>query len=140
MEDNYYLQNCGDDDVVSFGDTTYKVSKVKKALNESFGADMGSSLHSQLRSKGVYIDPTIVSPSGIHQAYDKWFNKGINCEILNLGSKKWKKGKVKIKVSFEFYVEEEESKETENDETTRKQPESPLDDLRKAIAEGKLAE
>lgn len=132
MEDNYYLQDCGDNDVVCFGDTTYKVSKFKEAVNQSFNSSMGQVLIRELGYRKVEFKE--------HLPYEEWFNTGKDCEILNLGSQKWKKGKVKIKVSLEFYVEEEESKETENDETIPNQPESPLDDLRKAIAEGKLAE
>jgi hypothetical protein len=50
----------------------------------------------------------------------------MDAEILNLGSKSWKKGKLKFKLSVEFYVEEEEIEEI-------KEPESPLDDLRRMI-------
>lgn len=122
MEDKYSLQDCGDDDVLCFGNDTFKVGKFRKALNKSFGSSAGSSLTSELRDKGVAIN---VIPNGNYDDYSNWFTQGIDCEILNLGSKSWKKAKVKIKISIEFYVE--------NEEPEIKQPESPLDDLRQML-------
>lgn len=55
------------------------------------------------------------------------FKEGIDVQILNLGSKSWKRGKLKFKLSVEFYVEEEDRE--------IKEPESPLDDLRRKINE-----
>ena len=59
-----------------------------------------------------------------------WFQEGIDCEILTLGATKWRKGKMKFKLSVEFYVEEEE--DNTSSETTA---ESPLDDIRRKINE-----
>jgi hypothetical protein len=53
----------------------------------------------------------------------KWIDEGIDCEILNLGAKSWKKGKVRINVIVEFCPDEPEEME----------PESPLDSERKLI-------
>ena len=64
--------------------------------------------------------------------YVKWFGEGIDCEILQLGSTNWQKGKVKIKLSVEFYAEEDlPINNSENIKIT--EPESPLDDLRRLI-------
>lgn len=38
----------------------------------------------------------------------RWIEEGIDCEILNLGDKNWKKGKVKIKITVEFCSDEPE--------------------------------
>lgn len=62
-----------------------------------------------------------------------WFQKGIDCEILTIGSQSWKKGKVKIKISLEFYVEEEDVQITNSNNSQITEPESPLDDLRRMI-------
>jgi hypothetical protein len=48
----------------------------------------------------------------------QWLCEGKNCEILHLGLSSWKKGKIKINVTVEFYPDE---------------PESPLDDIRQEI-------
>jgi len=34
-----------------------------------------------------------------------WFDQGVDCEILKLGSNTWQKGKLKIHVSIEFCPE-----------------------------------
>ncbi|MCV3215189.1 hypothetical protein OGM63_17000 [Plectonema radiosum NIES-515] len=38
----------------------------------------------------------------------KIFMQEVYCEVLNLGSKGWKKGKLRFKISVEFYLEEED--------------------------------
>lgn len=47
-----------------------------------------------------------------------FLNKGIPCELLKLGSSKWRKGRLKVKLVLEFYPDE---------------PESPLDDIRQMM-------
>ncbi|MEH1945490.1 MAG: KGK domain-containing protein [Nostoc sp.] len=55
--------------------------------------------------------------------------------MLTLGSPSWKKGKVKIKISVEFYIEEEDLQITNSNNSEITEPESPLDDLRRMIQE-----
>ena len=57
----------------------------------------------------------------------QWLDEGKNCEILNIGSKNWKKGKIRINITLEFCP----------DEPDELQPESPLDDIRKTMNEDK---
>jgi hypothetical protein len=119
MEDNFKLIECNDDDVIDFGGNTYKIAKFIKAVIKSTNYSLAQQLHSQLENQGIYINSS---------NFDNWFKEGIENEILNLGSKSWKKGKLKFKLSVELYVEEEENVEI-------KEPESPLDDLRRMINE-----
>jgi hypothetical protein len=133
MEKNFSLQNCDEDDVVSFGDDTFKVSKFRKAVNGAFGNNLGNQFYSQLSSyQGIKIDGAILAPQGVNEPWARWFNDGIDCEILQLGSKSWQKGKVRIKVSVEFYIEED-SEQLTSDTSEIELPESPLDDLRQMI-------
>ncbi len=117
MEDNLKPLECNDDDVLSFGNTTYKAGVFKRALNNSFNQGVSSSIHSELRSQRVSLPPSF------HK--QQWLDEGIDCEILNLGSNKWKKGKIKVKFSVEFYVEPEEEQKISD-------PDS-LDDLRREL-------
>jgi KGK domain len=121
MNDEFKPLNCNDDDVLASGNNTYKIGKFKKAVNESFTL-LGHKFSEQLNSKGVHVKSN---------NFDMWFKQGVDCEILNLGSKTWKKGKVKITINVEFYAEEEK-----NPEIT--EPESPLDDIRRMINEDRL--
>jgi hypothetical protein len=133
MEENFCLQNCDEDDVLSFGDDTFKVSKFKRAVKGAFGNSLGSQLYSQLNSyHGIKIDGAILAPKGVDEPYARWFNDGIDCEILQIGSKGWQKGKVRIKLSVEFYVEED-SEQLVSEPSEIDLPESPLDDLRQMI-------
>ncbi len=133
MEEKFSLQNCDEDDVLSFGDDTFKVSKFKRAVKRAFGNDLGYQLNNQLSSyHGIKIDGAILAPSGVNEPYGRWFNDGIDCEILQIGSKGWQKGKVRIKLSVEFYVEED-SEQLVSEPSEIDLPESPLDDLRQMI-------
>ncbi|WP_088242112.1 KGK domain-containing protein [Calothrix rhizosoleniae] len=112
---------CNDNDVISFGEDTFKIEKVRTAVKKSSNQGLANQLKNLLNSQRVTIEA--VSSSN-------WFQEGIDCEILTLGATKWRKGKMKFKLSVEFYVEEEE--DNTSSETTA---ESPLDDIRRKINE-----
>jgi hypothetical protein len=124
--------DCKDDDVLSFGDTTFKVGRFKTVVKKLFGPEMGNTLSNGLKSQGVQIDNKITMPSGKSDDLKRWFGEGVDCEILKIGYPGWKKGKVKIKVSLEFYMEDDNQK-LDNQAIT--EPESPLDDLHRMINE-----
>ncbi|AFZ25672.1 KGK domain protein [Cylindrospermum stagnale PCC 7417] len=128
MEDNFKLIECNDDDVIECNDWAYKVSKLKQALEKLGGSDgFLQTLWSGLREQKIYY------LEGNYTYDNKSFKEGMDVKILNLGSKSWKKGKLKFKLSIEFYVEEELEESSEKD--VIKEPESPLDDLRRMINE-----
>ncbi|MTJ07387.1 KGK domain-containing protein [Anabaena sp. UHCC 0204] len=121
MEDNFKLIECNEDDVIECGDWTYKVSKLRREFekmgdNSGFMHDLSNALQNQ--EINFVPDSDIASAS---------FTKGIDGKMLIVGSNSWKKGRVKLKLSVEFYVEEEN--------TEIQEPESPLDDLRRKINE-----
>ncbi|WP_392532521.1 KGK domain-containing protein [Nostoc sp. C117] len=126
MEDGFKAIECNNGDVLDFGDNTYKVAKFKQAINTSFNSTLEDTLNEELSTQGV----SIKQPPNVN-----WFQKGINCEILTLGSESWKKGKVKLKISVEFYAEEEDMKITNSNNSQITKTESPLDDLRRMIQE-----
>ncbi|WP_335066766.1 KGK domain-containing protein [Nostoc sp.] len=125
MQDEFKPIECNDSDVLNFGDNIYKVAKLKQAMDTSANSHLGNILNEELRRKGVDINNSLVN----------LFQKGIDCEILTLGSQSWKKGKVKIKISVEFYIEEEDIEITNSKNSEITEPESPLDDLRRMIHE-----
>jgi len=128
MEENFYLQNCGTLDALSSKDKAFKISYVKHAIKEALRGAVADTLHNLLKAKGVEIDP-----GASNRTFDtwKWFDKGLDCEILKVGAKGWQKGKIRIKVTLEFIPDEPEIEQTP--EIT--QPESPLDDIRRMINE-----
>ncbi|MFN6461855.1 MAG: KGK domain-containing protein [Nostoc sp. DedVER02] len=128
MEDGFKPIECKDGDVLDFGDDIYKVAKFKKAINTSSNYSLECTLNQELSRQGVEIKQS-------QNANLNWFQKGIDCEILTVGSQSWKKGKVKIKISVEFYIEEEDIQITNSNNSEITEPESPLDDLRRMIHE-----
>ena len=113
MKENSYLPECGDDDVLAFNADLVKVGKFRDLVKFAFNDpnQIPDTLFGLLRTNGVYINPQDA------------FGKGLDGEILKIGAKGWQKGKLRIKVSLEFYPDEPEISE----------PESPLDDLRQMI-------
>ncbi|MEW6496181.1 MAG: KGK domain-containing protein [Cyanobacteriota bacterium] len=114
MEYNSYLQECSDDDVLSFDDAIFKVGKVKNAVEYAFTDpnQLPQSLSYAFRNKGLET----LNISNI-------ISDGVDCEVLRIGSKGWEKGKLRIRIQVEFC----------SDEPDISQPESPLDDLRQMI-------
>lgn len=84
-----------------------------------------------MQQNGIRIPNGNLKPPGINEPFGRWFENGINCEILNLGSEGWKKAKVSVKLTVEFYVESEETEEVSNNNNSEYiEPESLLNDLR----------
>jgi KGK domain len=106
MGEFYRNIECNEDDVISFGEDTFKVGKFKKAVRECFGYDFGYGLVSLLSNQGVRIDKQAISPQGNNEDYTKWFDEGVDCNILKTDAPGWRKAKIKIKVSIEFTIEE----------------------------------
>ncbi|MEJ6483008.1 KGK domain-containing protein [Nostoc punctiforme UO1] len=124
MEDGFKAIECKDGDVLDFGDNTYKIAKFKQAMYTSFNSTLEDTLNEELIGQGIEIQ----EPPNMN-----WFQNGIDCEILTLGSQSWKKGKVKIRISIEFYVEEKDVEITNSKNSEIIEPESSLDDLRRMI-------
>ncbi len=95
-------------------------------MDASSNSALECTLNQELTRQGVEIKQSqIVS----------WFQDGMDCKILTLGSQSWKKGRVKIKISVEFYVDDEDVQTTNSNNLEITEPDSPLDDLRRMIYE-----
>lgn len=136
MEDNSYLPNCKDDDVLIFEpEILLKVGKLREATKQAF-EDRNSKLPNVLSEilKSHRIEVYTGGESVGKQWYSldrKWFGEGIDCEILRLGARGWQKGKARIRVSLDFYPDEPEIPEVlESDELENSQSKSLLDDVR----------
>ncbi|WP_242045331.1 KGK domain-containing protein [Anabaena catenula] len=125
MEDKFKLITCQDNDVVEFEEYMYRVTQLRQALYKlsNSDSDLAQQLHQSLEERGVYIN----------KSYQTLCDEGIDCEILNLGSQNWKKGKLRFQLSVEFYVEDDHTVNSNNDTSIMTEPDSPLDDLRRMI-------
>lgn len=127
MEYNSYLPEYGDDDVLMFQETMFKVVKFRKAVEYAFNnyKYLPQNLQSSLASNNINITT------------QNCFGDGINCEVLKINSKGWKKGKVRIRVSLEFCPDEPDIEEIPTSNVPEiNQTESPLDDIRQMMNQG----
>lgn len=136
MEGNFNLQNCNDNDVLSFDPGTYKAGKVRQGFKEILRGAFAQTICDLLRQHGLQINPVLQrGAGGKFYRYDcKWFDEGMDCEILKIGAKDWQKGKFRLKVTLEFIPDEPEVEgRSANNEQKINEPESPLDDLRQML-------
>lgn len=126
MEENFKLSNCNDDDVLSVKDKVFKFIQVKQAIKKAFTNKLSEELYNLLNSYGISLDPGgYLVGSKFYRQANRWFDEGIDCEVLKPGTKGWQKGKLKLKVTLEFVP----------DEPNINEQDSPLDDLRRMINE-----
>lgn len=133
MEEDSYLAEFSDDDVLSFSynaqPVLYKVGKFRKAVREAFHEyqQISTALTEFLKFKGLHID---IGESSLHRNIDnhtRWFDDGVKCELLNIGAQGWQKGKIKVRVIVEFLPEDSAQSATPtSDKQQNSQPESPL--------------
>lgn len=76
----------------------------------------------------------ILTGSCTQAGKENWLVEGVECEVLKIGSPGWQKGKVKLRVTLEFYPDEPPLDCPENSISTPS--DSPLDDIRQLINEG----
>jgi histidyl-tRNA synthetase len=120
IEDNFYLNGCCDNDVISLSSKVYKVETFKEAINDFLEAQETDSASKNLSIK--------LNERGILTNRNEIFaliNKGTESEILKAAtnSNGWQKGRLKLKVVIEFIPDEPEIPEYQ----------SPLDEIRREM-------
>lgn len=120
MQDNFQTEKCSENDVLEFKSGTYRIEKILQKIVE-FKSTLAKQIHDSLNEKKIVVKPGVV-PNTTNIDYSRWFDEGIDCEILKVGAKDWQKGKVRLKVTFEFIPDEPEE--------TNNISESPLDGIR----------
>jgi post-segregation antitoxin (ccd killing protein) len=122
MEENSYLPNCGNDDVLAVNNVMFKVSKFRDAVKSVSKNGVSHALYDHLKSLGINVGG--------------WVEPGVDCEVLKLGAKGWQKGKIKIRVIAEFFPDQLEIEELPtSNQPEINQLESPLDDIRRVMFE-----
>lgn len=122
MKGNSYLPNYDDNDVLMFGEAMFKIAKFRNAVEYAFKNYLSENLQSVLVQHSINI------------TMRGCFGDGVNCEVLKIGAKGWKKGKVRIRVSLEFCPDEPDIQEAlESNQLLSNQLESPLDDIRQMM-------
>jgi hypothetical protein len=106
MTNNLIPYDCGDDDVIAFGEAMFRSGKLKRAIGQSFDGSVGRGIDQKLRQHGLEIPIRMIGSTRLANEHCQWFDEGITCEILDLATRRWCKGKVRVNVSVEFYVED----------------------------------
>lgn len=106
MTNNLIPYDCGDDDVIAFGEAMFRSGKLKKAIAQSFDGSVGRAIDQKLRQSGLEIPVRMIGSTRLANEHCQWFEEGINCEILDLSTRQWCKGKVRVSVAVEFLVED----------------------------------
>jgi KGK domain len=106
MTNNLTPYDCGDDDVIAFGEAMFRAGKLKKTIDQSFDGSVGRAIDQKLRQNGLEIPVRMIGSTRLANEHCQWFEEGINCEILDLATRRWRKGKVRVQVSVEFLLED----------------------------------
>ena len=130
MTNNLIPYDCGDDDVIAFGDAMFRSGKLKRAIGQSFDGSVGRAIDQKLRQHGLEIPIRMIGSTRLANEHCQWFDEGISCEILDLATRRWCKGKVRVKVAVEFYVEDPEEKMLLPGDSTIRDRNSPSASLR----------
>ena len=106
MTNNLVPYDCGDDDVIAFGEAMFRSGKLKRAIGQSFDGSVGRAIDQKLRQHGLEIPIRMIGSTRLANEHCQWFDDGISCEILDMATRRWCKGKVRVQVSVEFYIED----------------------------------
>jgi hypothetical protein len=106
MTNNLIPYDCGDDDVIAFGEAMFRSGKLKRTISQSFDGSVGRAIDQKLRQNGLEIPIRMIGSTRLANEHCQWFDEGISCEILDLSTRRWCKGKVRVQVSVEFYIED----------------------------------
>ena len=118
IEDNFYLNGCSDDDVISLYGKLYKVEALKTELTEfleSEGEPSASYPLSQMLSIRIDQQQTLAL-----------LTEGTESEILKVASSGWTKGRFKLKMALEFIPDEPEIQ----DKSESTEYKLPIDEIR----------
>ncbi len=110
MTNNLIPYDCGDDDVIAFGEAMFRSGKLKRAIAQSFDGSVGRAIDQKLRQSGLEIPVRMIGSTRLANEHCQWFEEGISCEILDLATRQWCKGKVRVSVAVEFLIEDDGDK------------------------------
>jgi len=131
MNNEFYPLDC-DDDVVLLNQDTFKISKVKELARQNISGKWIRQIYNHQTNKPDGFIQDVFTHVSIGASTIKLseikYTGVIDCQILRIGAKGWEKGKLRIQGNL---ITKEVCLEFCPDEP--KQPESPLDDIRKML-------
>lgn len=149
MKEHSFLSEFNDDDVLSFQPRRVKhpeyitrLDKFRDAIRDILLQNIGEFLYEKLKSRNIetwakYSEQSLEGgrSTTITRSQD-WLQDGIDCQVLRLGSPAWQTGKIRIRISVDFYPDEPEIELDSGSNNNQAEPVIgfPLDDVRKSIS------
>jgi len=131
MEEFCPVSGCSEKSAISFDGKIYKVQEIAKVIRE-LKPSLGHFILSSFQKSDKQIHPSASQESG-RADYGSYFEEGIHFEILQPGSEEWVKGRMRLKMSLEFVIDQPDSLDAETQSDVAESANgSPLDAIRQA--------
>lgn len=106
---NLDMPSFDDNDVVTFQDGTVRMARLRQALDLAMSSKLPDALMDSLITQKLHLngDRHFRDSRAWNRKDVNWFQEGIDCEVLQLGSPTWRRGKLRLRVSVEFIPEDE---------------------------------
>ncbi|MBD2508985.1 KGK domain-containing protein [Nostoc muscorum FACHB-395] len=135
MNDNFIPLDC-DDDVISFEKDTFKISNLKEILFLEVSKKLNQLTYNQETQKSHnYVIHSFSSLPIGQEGFglsEIQFHSIRKCQILRVSGKGWQKGRLKIQINKRI-ADQSGSVSLDFCPDEVKEPESPLDDIRKKL-------
>jgi hypothetical protein len=115
MEGFCSISGCSSKSAISFHGKIYKIENIVKSFKE-LKVNFGDFIYRSLAKKGKDIRPSEKEDADTGKrtiAFEDFFEEGIPFEILEPGSEEWVKGRMRIKMSLEFVVDQPDPLDSE---------------------------
>lgn len=123
MNEDWYVQEFEDDDVIAFGEILMKIGKFREVM-KSGSSGIHQDIQKAFENNNLRVRLEKYDRQSRKNVTQSWTSDtGVDSEILRVQDNQWKKGKVKVKVIVEFCYDEPETEQLE----------SPLDDIRQSL-------
>lgn len=130
MEEFCPVSGCSKKSAVSLGGKIYKIEEIAKVIRES-KPSLGRFVFSSFQKTDKQIHP-VATEESCQADYSNYFEEGINFEILQPSSEEWIKGRMRLKMSLEFVVDQPDSLDLEaQSDAADSVSENSLDAIRK---------
>ena len=131
MEEFCPASGCSEKSAISFDGKIYKVEEIAKVIRE-LKPSLGRFILGSFQKADKQIYPDTSQESG-QADYGSYFEEGIHFEILQPGSEEWVKGRMRLKMSLEFVIDQPDSLDAETQSDVAESANgSPLDAIRQA--------
>jgi hypothetical protein len=108
MNFNTALGGLDDQAILVFNNTTHSVQELRYAIDVAMLSDLPQELIESLKSQGIQIELGTTDQNGQWQPLKEasLFQKGIDCKVQQPNAATMQSGRLKLKISLEFCLDE----------------------------------